>query len=176
MSELKCPLMDKEVTVFKCNNSSIEQQIHDAYFITLMKQAYGHQIIINDKVIGYYMLCFKRVELEDVNAIMGEEYQSSTINYYTSMHIQFLAIDSRLQHKGIGTKVLQGVISEILALSRNHPIRLITLDALEEYHEWYFKNGFRDIPGKEHDGITIPMYVDCSSKEDVEKLEAYYEC
>ena len=33
MGELKCPLMDKEVKGFKCNNPSIERQIEDSYFI-----------------------------------------------------------------------------------------------------------------------------------------------
>ncbi|MDY6312627.1 MAG: hypothetical protein SPL60_06655, partial [Lachnospiraceae bacterium] len=46
MAVIKCPLMDKEVEKFECNNSSIEEQVKDSYFITLLKQAYGHQIII----------------------------------------------------------------------------------------------------------------------------------
>ena len=43
MAEIRCPLMDKEVDGFECNNSSIEEQVRDSYFITLLKQAYGHR-------------------------------------------------------------------------------------------------------------------------------------
>ena len=92
MSNIKCPLMDKEVIGFKCANPSIEQQIRDSYFITLLKQAYGHQIMI---------------------------------------------------------------------------------DALSEYHEWYKTIGFKDFPGKKFNGITYPMFMDCMSKEEIEKLEGF---
>lgn len=170
MSEIKCLLMDKEVTGFKCANPSIEQQIKDSYFITLLKQAYGHQIVIDDITIGYYMLYFKGIQLEEINKIMEEEYSSNMADYYMAMHIRYLAIDERLQHKGIGTRVLKGIIAEILRLSKIYPIRIITIDALSEYYEWYKKIGFRDIPGRKTDGNTYPMFMDCMSKTELGKL------
>lgn len=173
MNEIKCPLMDKEVIGFKCANPSIEQQIRDSYFITLLKQAYGHQIIIDGRAIGYYMLYFKGIKLEEINKIMDEEYESSMADYYMAMHIRYLAIDERLQHRGIGTRVLRGIIVEILRLSKIYPIRIITIDALSEYHEWYKTIGFKDIPGREFDGITYPMFMDCMSKEEIDKLEDF---
>lgn len=173
MSKIKCPLMDKEVIGFKCANPSIEQQIRDSYFITLLKQAYGHQIMIDNKVIGYYMLYFKGIQLDEINKIMGEEYESNMTNYYMVIHIRYMAIDVRLQHNGIGTRVLQGIVAEILKLSKIYPIRIITIDALSEYHEWYKTIGFKDFPGKKFNGITYPMFMDCMSKEEIEKLEGF---
>lgn len=176
MSVIKCPLMDKEVKGFKCANLSIEKQIEDSYFITLLKQAYGHQIIIGDKVIGYYMLHFKGIKLETINAIMDEEYSSNMLDYYMALHIRYLAIDERLQHKGIGTRVLKAIISEVLDISKKYPIRIITLDALKEYHKWYYDIGFRDIPGINGDGFTVPMYINCMTEEDIDKLNNFCEC
>lgn len=173
MNELKCPLMDKEVDWFKCANPSIEQQIRDSYFITLLKQGYGYQIIVENKVVGYYMLYFKDIELDEVNKIMDEEYESNLASCYIAMHIRYIAIDERLQHKGLGTRVLKGLLADILKISKIYPIRIITIDALSEYHEWYKKIGFRDIPGREFDGITYPMFVDCMLKEEAEKLAEY---
>ena len=170
MSEIKCPLMDKEVTGFKCANPSIELEIKDSYFITLLKQAYGHKIMIDDIVIGYYMLYFKGIKLAEINEIMGEEFESNMSDYYMAMHIRYLAIDERLQHQGIGTRVLKGIIAEILRLSKVYPIRIITIDALSEYYEWYKSIGFKDIPGRNLDGITYPMFMDCMSKTELEKL------
>ena len=175
MGELKCPLMDKEVKGFKCNNPSIERQIEDSYFINLLKQAYGHQIVIDGIVIGYYMLGFKGISLEEINSIMDDEYESNMADYYTAMHIRYLAIDERLQHKWLGTRVLQSILSEILNLSKNYPIRIITIDALSEYYEWYKKIGFRDIPGRKSDGIVYPMFVDCMSKEEAQRLNEFCE-
>ncbi len=97
MSEIKCPLMDCDVTSFKCGNDSIEQQIKDSYYITLLKQAYGYKILIDGKIVGYYMLYFKEIELELIGDIMGEDYESNMSQSYTAMHIRYLAIDSRVQ-------------------------------------------------------------------------------
>lgn len=173
MSKITCSLMDKEVKGFNCANSSIEKQIDDSYFITLLKQAYGYQILIDDKVVGYYMLYFKNINLEEISNIMKEEYESCMVSYYMAMHIRYLAIDERVQHHGIGTYVLKGLIAEILRLSELYPIRIITIDALLEYYEWYKSIGFRDIPGLDRDGIKVPMYIDCMSKEEAMKLHDY---
>ena len=116
------------------------------------------------------MLYFKSVKLDEINKIMGEEYESNMANYYMAMHIRYLAIDERLQHKGIGTRVLKGLLAEILRLSKIYPIRIITIDALSEYYNWYKKIGFRDIPGREYDGIVYPMFIDCMSIEEAKRL------
>lgn len=173
MSEVKCPLMDKDVKGFKCANSSIEQQIEDSYYITLLKQAYGHQIICDGRIIGYYMVHFKGIQLEEVNRIMQEEYVSNMADYYMAIHIRYFAIDVRLQHKGIGKKVFQGILADLLRVSMIYPIRLITIDALSEYHEWYKKIGFKDIPGRVSDGITIAMYLDCLTSEGAKILSEF---
>jgi GNAT superfamily N-acetyltransferase len=175
MNEIKCPLMDSDVIDFKCANASIEQQISESYFPTLMKQAYAHQIILDKTVIGYYMLHFKRIKLDDINEIYEEDYESNFIDYYMAMHIKYLAIDERLQHKGIGTRILQSIIIQILRLSKEYPIRIITIDALSEYYDWYRKIGFKDIPGRKFDGNTYPMFMDCMSEDDYKRLKSYCE-
>ena len=165
--------MDEEVTFFRCGNSSIEQQIKDSYFATLLKQAYGHKILIDGKCVGYYMLMFKHIELDDINQIMCDEYQSDIANYYTSIHIKYLAIDERYQNNKIGTTVLRAILSQILKLSMKYPIRIITIDALDKYYEWYKAIGFRDMPSREYDGVTHPMFMDCMTEDDVYKLKNY---
>lgn len=173
MSKIICQLMDKEIKNFTCGNDSIDREIEDSYYATLLKQAYGYQIKIDNKIVGYYMLYFKNINMQIVNDIMEDEYDSNLVNYYMAVHLRYLAISEQLQHKSIGTVVLRGIINEILKLSKTYPIRIITLDALLEYYEWYKKIGFRDIPGKEKDGITIAMYMDCMSIEEAEKLQDY---
>lgn len=173
MAEIRCPLMDKEVDGFECNNSSIEEQVRDSYFITLLKQAYGHQIIIDGQIVGYYMLYFKSIKPNEIHKIMDEEYESNMVDYYMAMHIRYLAIDKRVQHRGIGTIVLRGILAEIIELSKKYPIRIITIDALTEYYDWYKNIGFKDIPGCESDGIVHQMYIDCMTKKETECLEGF---
>ena len=173
MAVIKCPLMDKEVEKFDCNNSSIEEQVKDSYFITLLKQAYGHQLIIDGQTVGYYMLYFKSIKPNDIENIMQEQYESNMVDYYMAMHIRYLAIDKNRQHKGIGTKVLQGILAEIMNLSKKYPIRIVTIDALEQYYKWYKNIGFRDIPGCESDGIVHRMYMDCMTEKENECLKEF---
>jgi len=107
------------------------------------------------------------------NNIMGDDYLSNMVEYYTAVHIRYIAIDKRVQNQGIGTIVFKGILSELIKLSEKYPIRIITLDALAKYYEWYKKIGFKDIPGKESDGITYPMYMDCMTQKDADKLDEF---
>lgn len=175
MEKIKCPLMDKDVSGFSCGNASIDRQVEKSYFATLLKQAYGYQIKIKDQIVGYYMLYFRNINMKIVNDIMEEEYDSGMLDYYIAVHIRYLAIRKDLQHHGIGTNILKGIIRQVLLLSESYSIRMITLDALLEYYEWYKSIGFRDIPGAESDGITKPMFMDCVSIEDAGKLQDYVE-
>ncbi|MGN0141035.1 MAG: hypothetical protein ACI4AD_02330, partial [Roseburia sp.] len=66
-------------------------------------------------------------------------------------------------------------ISNIQGISQKIPIRLITIDALSVYHEWYERIGFRDIPGTECTDDIIPMYMDCISDVHRKLLDEYCE-
>ena len=81
--------MDREVTDFSCGNASIDQQIRESYFATLLKQAYGYRIELQGKTVGYYMLYFKNINLQTMNNIMGDEYDGGLINYYMAVHIRY---------------------------------------------------------------------------------------
>lgn len=175
MSKIECPLMDSDVYGFSCLNSSIEAQIRDSYFITLLKQAYGHQILVDGKNVGYYMLHFKSINLCEIDQIIGQEYQSCMAEKYIAIHIRYLAVDKNYQKNGIGTYVLKGLIVQFLSLAQKYPIRIITIDALPKYIKWYESIGFKDIPGASSDGITMPMFIDCMKQEEAFKLQQYCE-
>ena len=177
MSELKCTLIDNEVHEgeFDCANESIEKAICLSYYSTLLRQTYGYKVCVKDIVVGYYMIYLKPICIDTMERIEGDEYQGGIIDYYTSAHIEYIAIDKRYQDHKIGTNLLRGIICSILKVSQNVPIRLITLDALGKYHEWYKKIGFRDIPDQKIENDIYPMYMDCMSSEEVEKLNDYYE-
>lgn len=174
MVNIICPLLDGDVSGFKCGNDSIESQIENSYAATLLKIAFGHKIILNNQIVGYYMNHFKTIEVDVVNSIMGDEFDPNISNHYTAMHILYLAIEESMQNQGIGTIVLKGIISEILLLSKKYPIRIITIDALDKYYDWYKKVGFKDIPGKAYNGIVHPMYLDCISKSENESIMNYF--
>lgn len=177
MSKLTCSLMNSEVHEgdFDCGNDTIESTICSAYYSTLLHQTYGYQICMDDKIVGYYMIYLKEINIDVMEKIEGDEYNSGVIDYYISAHINYIAIDKKYQQKKIGTHVLKGIISDILKKSKDIPIRLITLDALNVYHEWYKTIGFRDIPGMDAKNDITPMYMDCMGEYERKQLDLYYQ-
>lgn len=177
MGKLTCSLMSSEIREgdFNCGNETIENTICSAYYSTLLRQTYGYQICIDNKVVGYYMIYLKRINIDTMEKIEGDEYNGGIIDYYISAHINYIAIDKKCQQKKIGTNVLKGIISDILQKSSDIPIRLITLEALHVYHEWYKSIGFRDIPGADVKNDIIPMYMDCMSEYERKQLDLYYQ-
>lgn len=173
MSTIKCELLDKDVHKFDCANDSIETQVEDSYYITLLKQAYAYKIVFDEIIVGYFMLHFKSIQLDSIDEINGIDYQSNMQQEYTAMHIRYLAIDSVYQHKGIGTSALKLITGQIMKLSEKYPIRLITIDAIEQYHNWYMEIGFRDFPGIKFNGTTYPMFMDCMTKDERLLLDRY---
>lgn len=176
MAKFICPLMEEEAVHFSCANPSIDLLVRESYFVTLLKQAYGHQIRTEDQVVGYYLIHFRSIKNNKINQMLGqpeEEYESSLLDFYIALHIKYLAIDKEWQHRGIGTAVLKGLIDEGVNLSKKYPIRMITIDALAEYYNFYKKIGFQDIPGQKPAGPTIPMFLDCMSVEEAKRLKNF---
>lgn len=58
-------------------------------------------------------------------------------------------------------------------LALKWPIRLITLDAMQDKYKWYEKIGFKFFDRSKIDSgdYTIPMYMDCL--KDVKAVENY---
>ena len=175
MGTLSFKLMPNEVYQgeFYCGNNSIETSICSSYYATLLKQAYAYQICDGDIVVGYYMIYLKRINLDIMERLEDDEYNSGVVDGYTSAHISYIAIADDKQHNKYGTYALKGIIKNILLLSKNLPIRLITLDALSEYENWYYDIGFRKIPGMDNSDGIIPMYMDCMSREEKNRRDEY---
>ena len=103
-------------------------------------------------------------------------------NKISAVHIHFIAINKKFQGNKIGTSVVKTIIKQVKQLSKDWPIRVITLDAIEMRDEernpvkWYTNLGFerltRNRVGQE--GVTVPMYYDCMNFAD--DLLRYEEC
>lgn len=175
MAILKYSMMDKDVPegTFICGNNSIESLISSTYYATLLQQAYGYKVIWNDIIVGYYMIYPKKINFDVMESIEGDEYNSGVVDCYNAVHIGYLAIDKTYQGNHIGTYVLKGIISSINIICKSVPFRMITIDALGVYHDWYQKIGFRDIPNSKNNDDIIPMYMDCISDEHRILLDEY---
>lgn len=181
MAEFESEILEHDIHGFKCGNDSIDRQIEESYFATLLKLSYAYEFRLKSEneetkgpIIGYYMVYLERIEVDEVNAIQKDEYQCSLQTpFYTAFHIGYIAVDERIHKKHFGRKMLECIVKDAINLSREIPIRVITLDALTQYHDWYLENGFNDVPGIESDGITIKMFYNCMTEEEINTLEEY---
>lgn len=69
------------------------------------------------------------------------------------------------------------IINSILRLAEKFPVRLITIDALKEYYDWYKRKGFLPFDKADIDDgkPIIRMYLDCLSIENKERIKKYGE-
>lgn len=180
MSKLTYKFLQKEIKSgeFDCGVESINQYVVDSYLATLLQHGYAYQILYdNEIVVGYYMITFKHVIIEDCPGAISE-YTSGLSDFLYCMEIKYIAIAKEYQNRKIGTVVLPTIIKSIKDYAVMFPIRLITVDARNDLVDWYKKMGFIEFPKNPNwqEGYTTRMYIDCMihQKELDEYLESLY--
>lgn len=148
---------------FECGKESINEYVKNSYFPTILQHAYAYSIMKGDIILGYYQILFREIELTDFPDDISEYEDSIKDGKISSVHIRFIAIDKKYQRNDLGTATLKTIIKDVSELAKHWPIRVITLDATLELHDWYEDMGFVDMknntPGQE--GVSTAMYFDC---------------
>ena len=113
-----------------------------------------------DIILGFYQVMFREVILDDFPDDISYSDSGIDDSKIVAVHIRFIAVDSRFHKNKIGTNILRVVVKRIKDLSKEWPIRVITIDARKELVEWYKQEGFipmkNNTPGQ--DGVTDAMY------------------
>lgn len=148
--------------MFNCGNPTINRQIQESYFPTILQHAYAYQVVISGRVVAYYMIKLRTVKLSDAPEEI-KDYSSSLISDCGAVHIKYIAVATEYQKQSIGTNVLKAIIMQVSRMCQQLPITILTLDALTDKYEWYKKNGFSAFNEKELEKCenTIPMYMNC---------------
>lgn len=164
MGKIFIEKLDRDVSEkeFDCGNSSINKQVQESFFPTLLQHAYAYRVSVSDRIVGYYMIKLRTIDLEKAPLEIGE-FRCSLIDECNAVHIKYIAIDKNFQNKKIGTYVLKTIVMQVLNMCQIFPITLITLDALPDKYDWYKARGFIAFDEKElqKSQATIPMYVSC---------------
>ena len=174
MAELEFKLLREDVTdgAFNCGVTSINQYVVNSFMATLLQHGYAYQITYKNVTLGYYMIMFNHIKLEDCPEVISD-YTSGLSDFLYSVEIKYLAIDQKFQRKKIGTAVLPIIIKSIKDYTLLFPIRLITIDARDDLIEWYKSFGFVEFPQNQEwqGGYTTKMYIDCMIRS--KELEEY---
>lgn len=165
---------------FDCGNISINNYIKESYYPLITQQAYTYSIMDGktNSLLGFCQFMFREIQItkfpDDIS-----EYFDEIKEEITAVHIRFIAIDCQYQKKHLGTAVMKSIIKHVKKLSRDWPIRVITIDSVilndqeNNLVKWYKSLGFKELmsntPGQ--DGVTVAMYFDCMNFSD--ELKAY---
>ena len=165
MAELKITKLQSDVLTknFDCGNTTINNLILESYYPTLLQHAYAFEVSSKENTVGYYMINFKKIKLDSCPEDISD-YTSTMYDNCTSINIKYISVSSVYQGYGLGSGIMNHIIRNVQNLSKNWPIRLITLDALKEKYEWYKRLGFKPFFNNDDDmdeSPTVLMYIDC---------------
>ena len=153
---------DIESSDFDCGVHSINDYVKQSYYPMLIQDAYTYEISADGKTLGYYMILFRDIKMNRFPEEIAEYVSDFHGDTISAIHIKFIAISKQYQRHGIGTAVLRTIIKRVLNLSKDWPIRVITLDASINVADWYKKEkfvSFANTSGQE--GITESLYFSC---------------
>lgn len=138
---------------FMCSNCSLDTYLkNNAYYENIMKFANTKIVTINEKIVAYFTIEFKNIEIEE----------DEITEKYPTVYLKCLAIDDKYKNNGIGTILLQHITVEAKRISEFIGCRCLLIDALSDKVSWYQDRGFQylDEDNCKQDDITIPMFID----------------
>ena len=161
--QFKKVTQDVEDHHFDCGVQSINEYVKFSYWPFIIQHAYAYSITYGDKVLGYYQLLFRDIELEKLPPDIADYDFDEHYRKVTAVHIRYIAIDKAYQGHKIGTNVMKAIINDCRELAKDWPIRVITLDANVDLVDWYSGFDFQVMPYNTpgQDGITTAMCLDC---------------
>ena len=155
---------DLDLHQFDCNNSSINEQVKESLFTTLIKKGYAYKICLDDEVVGYYLISLASV----VNYSGTYDPQKLC----TAIKLDYLAIAKKYQGKGLGHKIIDYLVRYARDISHSLPVRYFTLDSLSGKERLYASCGFLHHEGGDSLSPTTTMYIDCIDEKAIEKYHS----
>ena len=148
---------------FDCKNSTINNYLRiNALIDNKLKKSNSQVLLQNGEIIAYFTL-----GITDFNLKNDE---SDIFDYYC-INLEYIGVDEKYQHQGIGTKLLDYVIMQIQPIAEYIGSRFFVLDALLEKIKWYESIGFQKMEDmKYEERKTVTMYMDFCNIDDVYKF------
>lgn len=164
---------EDELGGFDCGNPSINKLVSESYYSHILKQTRVYKLSIQGQRVGFCSVSILGISLESSDAPIAEYFDKTPS--FGAVMLNYLAVDARVQHLGIGSTALEYIIAEAQTLYTLWPVRLLVIDALRNKIDWYTNHGFEILNKADLNGIseTVQMYFDLMPAEDQKSIEDY---
>lgn len=170
-NRIKC-----EIESFDCGVNKINQMVSESYLEQISQHSQTYECVIDNVTVGYCMFYIKNF-INNTFEDNIETFSGGVINFYSSIHIEYIAINEMYQHNKYGLLFLQGMLKIFEKYVKILPIRFITLDAFKELAGWYELAGFKCLrpeeKNKDTGSDTVLMYKDCITEENLKLISDY---
>ena len=180
MSIFSIELLDNEPDLqnFTCGVPSVDKMVKKSYFQHILLKTRVYKITFSEYTVGYFQISFRNVDMAGSDILFADDGDSEDeTRRYGVLHVDFLAVQEELQHKGLGTATLTYILNESRELRKKWPIRLVLIDALYDKAEWYQKHGFGYVKEnqKDSDYGTVEMYFELMTEEEMSTVTKFFE-
>lgn len=159
---------DPDLDSFHCENGTIQTMVQSSYFTMVRHQGLAYAVIRDGDTVGYCMIKVGAVEYKD-----PEAYDESD-NQYGAIFIKYIVVDKPVRGQKIGRTMLNTLIQAAEQFSKQLPVRLLVIDALTEYCDWYKTFGFQFLMEKNERSNTNTMFIDFINREQLETYLKLY--
>ncbi|MGK4040954.1 GNAT family N-acetyltransferase [Heyndrickxia oleronia] len=162
MSELAVTRYKPEINFsgFSCGNEKIDHILKN--FTSVLHRedkATTNLFYLDGNFVGFCSLFADRISSSQTKIFLNGEYPY----YYPAVQLYALGVQKEYQKMGIGSEILQWVISEVFKMKQQIGVSFIVLEAYNEEKliKFYKKNGFEKWKYLEsNDNELVPLVYD----------------
>lgn len=162
MDELQCTDIsgNTNLSEFNCGNSSVNNLLRKAPYRHALHQARTVQVCLGGQLLGVFTLSISNISMENTDTHMADHYEDDPT--FGAVKLDYIAVDHRIQNRGIGTRILAYVVTLAQMMYRDLPVRVLILDALRDKVPWYTRCGFEVMDKRElqANAPTVRMFLD----------------
>lgn len=159
-----------ELIGHSCGEEAIDRMIASAFYSHLYRQQDTYCIRFQGEVVGSYALSVRAIDFSACDEEIAEYFENNL--FFGVLYIPYLAVDTDMQGKGIGTAVLKHIIHFAMEKASEIPIRCVLFDALRRRVKFYQDRGCIVLSKDEFnsDSETVRMFFDLITEEERNKI------
>lgn len=162
---------DHIIKPFDCEDEDLNDFLFNEA-ILYQKQMLATTFIVenSERTLGFYSLLNDTMQIKEELFPSKSQYKKFVggllphlkrhLKSIPSLKIGRLGVDKSYKGKGLGSMILQNIISDCIAFNKNQACRLITVDAYQQAFPFYERFGFQYISKNDENEEVRQMFLD----------------